>query len=343
MTAPTTRPTTSELRRDPILRRWVIVAPERAGDLAPYRATVPEPASADPCPFCPGAEHLNPTEIARAAGADGWAVRVMPDRHPVLRIEGSVGQRGVGMFDLMNAVGAHELVVDTPSHTDQWADFAPDHMQRLLETYRARTLDLRRDERFRYVLALKNHGAAWSRYSHAHSHVIATPFAPKRIEDEFTGAREYHRLKERCAFCDQIAEELHAATRIVAHGDGFLAFCPFASEHPYEVWVVPLAHAADFGAVADQGLGRLGALLVHVLARLRAVLGDPAYGVALHSGPLDGSHAAAFHWHWEIVPLVQHVLGMEWATGVSSNPVPPETAAFSLRADPQLGAGTTRG
>jgi UDPglucose--hexose-1-phosphate uridylyltransferase len=325
------RPTTSELRRDPILRRWVVIAPDRIADLAPRRPAPLDPTPPEDCPFCPGAEATNPVEIARAADGGDWVIRVTPDRRPLLRIEGGLDRRAVGMHDSMNAVGAHELVVDSPHHARTWADFEPAHMARLLGVHRDRVRDLRRDPRFRAAVVLSNHGAAWSRFSHAHSHVIATPFLPRRVEEELAGADVYHRRKERCAFCDQIAEEAAARTRIVAERPGFVAFVPYAAQHPYELWVLPTTHAADFAAVSDASLPELGALVVDVLRRLRATLDDPAYGVALHTGPLDGSHAATYHWHWEIVPLIGSALGMEWATGIVSNPVPPEAAADALR------------
>jgi UDPglucose--hexose-1-phosphate uridylyltransferase len=333
------RPTTSELRRDPILRRWVIIAPERTGDLL-HRHGAVEPISEAECPFCPGAEAANPVEIARVSTGTGWTIRVTPDRHPLLRIEGGLDQRAVGMADCMNAVGAHELVVDTADHARTWADFTPAHMARLLAVYRDRLRDLRRDARFRFALVLMNRGAAWSRYSHAHSHVVATPFAPKRIEEELAGCEAYYRRKERCAFCDQLAEERDLHTRIITEQPGFTAFAPYASQHPYETWLVPSRHGPDFWTTPDEALGALATLLVDVTGRLRRALDDPPFSVALHAGPLDGSHAADYHWHWEIVPLVGQELGMEWATGIVSNPVPPEAAADLLRrADPQHETG----
>jgi UDPglucose--hexose-1-phosphate uridylyltransferase len=321
-----------ELRRDPIRRRWVIVAPERGADVRPRRATALAGDVAAPCPFCPGSEHLNPEEIAVVRRDDGWIVRVTPDKQPLLHIEGDLDRRGAGMFDVMNAIGAHELVADTPRHRESWADFAPDQMAALLETYRARIGDLRRDARFRHVVVLKNHEASWSRYPHAHSHLVATPFVPKRLEEELAGAREYHRLKERCVFCDQLAEELRGTTRVVARDADFVTFAPFASEYPFEQWLAPIRHEADFSALPDAALPRLAERVTDALSRLRAALGDPPYSAVLHAGPLDGRDHAAFHWHWEIVPHLGHELGMEWATGIFSNPVAPEEAACRLRA-----------
>lgn len=263
--------------------------------------------------------------------AGEWRVRVTPDKHPLLRIEGQLAPRGAGMFDLMNAVGAHELVTDTPEHAQTWSDLPPTQMVRLLQTYRDRLRDLRRDPRFRYVSVLKNRGAVWSRYPHSHSHVIATPFTPRRIEEELGGAREYFRHKERCAFCDQLVETLGGTERVIARRGELVSFTPFASAYPYETWISAVAHQADFGAVDDETLVPLAELLVDTLARLGKACDDPAYSVALHAGALDGSDGAEFHWHWEIVPHLGHELGMEWATGIFSNPVAPEDAARRLR------------
>jgi len=320
----------SELRRDPILRRWVIMAPERTRDLVSRRAEVPPPDGSGPCPFCPGNEHLNPDEIAVMPATRPWSVRVTPDKRPLLRIEGDPDRRAAGMFDVMNPIGAHELVTDTPEHEVAWAEFTAADMIRLLEMYRARTIDLRGDRRFRHVFVLKNHGAVWSRFAHAHSHVIATPFTPKRLEEELAGAREYHRMHERCVFCDQLTEEVRTGARVVARNREFVTFTPFASEYPYEMWIAPLRHAADFGTISDAALEPLAELLVDALARLRDGLDDPPYSVVLHAGPLDGSDRAEFHWHWELVPHLGHELGMEWATGIFSNPVLPEDAVQRL-------------
>ena len=322
----------SELRRDPILRRWVIIAPERGADLVPRRAERQAAEAMGPCPFCPGHEHLNPEEIAAQRDGEDWAVRVTPDRQPLLHIEGDLGRRGAGMFDVMEAIGAHELVADTPAHDEAWADFSPVHMARLLGMYRSRGADLRRDHRFRHVVVLKNHGAVWSRYRHAHSHVVATPFTPKRLEEELAGAGEYYRMKERCVFCDQVAEELAAGSRVVARNRDFVTFAPFAAEYPYELWISPIRHAADFSAVPEEALAPLAELLVDALGRMRDALEDPPYSVVLHAGPLDGHGQAEFHWHWEIVPHLGNELGMEWGTGILSNPVPPEETARHLRA-----------
>lgn len=327
----------SDLRRDPLLRRWVMIARERQGDLCLGPPPLPRRAEA-PCPFCPGSEHLNPQELyvirgdRSPANPHGWLVRVTPDHRPLFRIERTLERKGIGPFDLMSGVGAHELVADTPDHHAHWADFDRVHMERLLRCYVDRFNELRRDRRLRHAVVMKNHAAPWSRFRHQHSHVVAMAFAPRRLEDELAGARDYYAIKERCVFCDVLRDEERRGERIVCGNSEFVAVVPFASGFPFETWVLPRRHAADFGAAGDLLLGELAALLVETVSRLRTTLHDPQYSVAVHSGPLDGDDAALFHWHLEIVPQIGSEIGMEWATGVFCNPVPPEQAAAALRA-----------
>ncbi|MBZ5652961.1 MAG: DUF4931 domain-containing protein [Acidobacteriia bacterium] len=327
----------SELRRDPLLRRWVIIAPERRADLIDRRLK-PAPITGDsPCPFCPGNEHLNPSEILVIRGertnqnAPGWLVRITPDQRPLLRIEGTLERRGVGQFDLMSATGAHELVIDTPNHDAHWADFDVPHMERLLRSYLTRYNDLRNDRRFRHAVIMKNHGAPWSRYPHQHSHIVAMPFIPRRIDDEFIGAKEYFDLKERCVFCDALREEETRQERVIAANADFVAIAPFASGFPFETWILPRRHMADFGAIGERGLPALAGIFQETMSKLRTTLNDPHFSLVLHSGPLNGERSAEFHWHWELIPHLSGELGLEWATGVYFNPIAPEDAAACLR------------
>lgn len=261
----------------------------------------------------------------------GWAVRITPDQKPLLRIEGEVQRRGIGLFDLMSATGAHELVTDTPDHAAHWADFDPAQMERLLASYLSRYNDLRKDLRFRHVVIMKNYGAPWSRYPHQHSHVVAMPFTPRRIDDEFLGAKEYYALKERCVFCDALREEETRQERIIAANGDFVALAPFASGFPFETWVLPRRHMPDFGGLSARDLPALAAIFQETMSRLRTTLRDPHFSLALHSGPLTGGRDEEFHWHWELIPHLSGELGMEWATGVYFNPIAPEDAAACLR------------
>lgn len=342
----------SEIRRDPVIGRWVIIAPERAARPEPVPLNLPERQPA-PCVFCGGQEALDPHEIfaVRAAGTaantPGWQVRVLPNKYPVLRIEGKFTREGVGMFDRMSGVGAHEVIVETPEHDVQLADLPAGHIAAVMRTYRARMADLGGDDRFKYVLIFKNQGyLAGATISHPHSQLIATPVTPKRVKEELAGAEKYYDFKRRCVFCDIVRQETALTTeRLVFENDAFAVISPFAARVPYETWIVPKAHACDFTAIRDGDCLALAEALKHILLRLRTVLGDPPLNYLIHTAPFrrprPGYWATIqhdFHWHLEVLPRLTRAAGFEEGSGFYINPVAPEEAAALLRAAPNVPA-----
>jgi UDPglucose--hexose-1-phosphate uridylyltransferase len=326
------------LRKDPVTQRWVIIAPDRA-DLAdrPVLRSV-EAIPPKLCPFCPGHEAQTGTEIhadryaGTAPDAPGWSVRVVADKLPILRIEGQLGRNAEGMYDSMNAIGAHEILIETADHGQHWAELDLLQMERILRAVQQRSADLRNDPRFRQVLWAKHHGWVTSPFQHPHSHVVATPVVPRAIEEELKGVAEYGRWKERCVFCDMLRQELQEGRRIVQREEGVVAFAPFAARFPYETWVVPVSHAHDYGSTPAATLRLLAHTLQGTVRRLRAVLNDPPYALVLHSSPLGEFAREEYHWHLELVPHPFQTLGLEWGTGIYINPVPPEQGAARLRA-----------
>ncbi|RJO66622.1 MAG: galactose-1-phosphate uridylyltransferase [Myxococcales bacterium] len=343
-----------ELRHDPIQRRWVIIAAERGrrpADFMPRREE-PEPKF---CPFCPGHEEKTPAPI-RVYGAKGpvgandpWLVRVMPNKFPALMVEGELDRLAYGPYDYMNGVGAHEVIVETPDHGQQLPDLSLDHLALLLDVYRERLDDLLRDTRLRYVMIFKNYGRlAGATVSHPHSQVIATPVTPRTLSSELRSAMDHYHLKERCLYCDVLAQELAEGVRVVAENEHFVAYCPYASRVPFEVHVFPRRHAADFRHTGKNRLLPLAAILRELLARMRLALDDPPYNLLFHTAPNRDSGAKRagywstldfdFHWHIEIFPRLTQVAGFEWGTGFYINPTAPETAAQFLR-EVQPGGG----
>ncbi|HJQ83758.1 MAG TPA: galactose-1-phosphate uridylyltransferase [Candidatus Binatia bacterium] len=326
-----------ELRKDPIVGRWVIIATERVRRPSdfPRRAAPPAPRA---CPFCPGHEEQTPPEVlaVRDAGAPadgpGWRVRVVPNKFPALRVEGALERRGHGLYDLMNGVGAHEVVVESPDHDRSLAQLPDEALADVLRAYRSRILDLQRDDRFRAVLVFKNHGAeAGATLTHPHSQLIATPVIPITVADELHGARSYHDYRERCLFCDIVRQESDERVRIVAETQSMVAFAPFAARVPYETWLLSRRHAAAFEQLDDEELAALATLLRTVLAKLDRALGDPPYNLVLHSAPFGAGESPSYHWHFELLPKLVALAGFELGTGFHINPVPPEDAARVLR------------
>jgi UDPglucose--hexose-1-phosphate uridylyltransferase len=172
---------------------------------------------------------------------------VVPNKFPALRIEGELDREGEGIYDKMNGIGAHEVVIETPRHEETLSTLPLKNVENILLVYRDRIIDLRRDQRLRYVLVFKNHGvAAGASLEHSHSQIIALPIVPKRVSEEIEGAKIYFNYKDRCVFCDIIRQELQQKHRIIIENKFFVSIAPFASRFPFETWILPKTHYSSF-------------------------------------------------------------------------------------------------
>jgi len=326
-----------DLRKDPIVGRWVIVAKSRAKRPHDFGAeeTLRQGAF---CPFCRGAEQHTPGEILayREAGTQpdepGWRVRVVPNKFPALEIEGDLQKRGDGMYDRMRGVGAHEVVIESPEHLVTTADLSEPQLAEVFAAYRDRLLDLKRDPRLVYGMIFKNVGAgAGASLEHTHSQLIVTPIVPIAVSEELTGAREYFGYRGRCVFCDMIEQELRDGRRIVLDTPGCVAFCPFASRFPFETWILPKPHDSHYEQISPRGTEEIAQITRRVMAKIESALDRPAYNYIIHTAPFDTVALEHYHWHIEIIPRLTRTAGFEWGTGFYINPVPPEEAAEFLR------------
>lgn len=329
-----------ELRKDPVVGRWVIISTERSRRPTNFSPVVPQKSSHF-CPFCPGNEDKTPPEVyafrpnGGAPNAADWWVRVVPNKFPALQIEGTLDRRGEGLYDKMNGVGAHEVVIETPDHAKDLADLEIDHLVQVINAFRARALDLHRDRRFRYVLIFKNHGPqAGATLEHSHTQLIATPIIPRFIMEELEGSRKYFELKERCVFCDIVQQETseNNGRRVVSTSDRFVALAPFAPRFPFETWILPRQHDASFLAIEDAAETRdFAAVLRDTLQRLNRALDRPPFNFVIHTTPVNEGDLEYYHWHLEIMPSLSRVAGFEIGSGFYINPTPPEDAAQYLR------------
>jgi UDPglucose--hexose-1-phosphate uridylyltransferase len=321
-----------QLRKDPISLNWVVQ--EDGETIWP---------NLDVCPFCPGQEAVTPQTIySHANGAGGWEVRVVPHVRPLYRIEGHAQRCGDGVYDKMRSLGAHEVVVESPEHALRLSLLSDQNVAQVLRAFVARLVDLKKDRRFRYVSVFRNQGRlAGQEPNHPHSQISATPFIPRRVVYELRSLQRYFTMKERCLICDIAQQEITQQARTVEVDDQFVAFCPFASRAPYEVWILPIAHHHTF----EEDLGtwerqlHFARVLKSVLLRLESVAQD--YHLILHTSPnLSAKFERAdhwrtlredFHWHFELVPVSHTTSRSYFLKEVYYNSVLPERAAEELR------------
>jgi len=330
-----------ELRKDPIIGRWVIIATERGK--RPHDSVIEEEVvKGGFCPFCPGNEKTTPPEIFayREPGTEpntpGWSLRVVHNKFPALIPEGGLDRRGEGMFDKMAGIGTHEVIIENPDHLTTLTNISIEGFMEVLTAYRERIKTLAEDPRFKYVLIFKNMGrAAGASLEHSHSQLIGLPIVPELVTEELSSSKFYYQYKERCVFCDMIRQELRDRVRIVIENEEFVALCPFAPRSPFEVWILPKNHYSSYVHLPEGSYRLLAEIFSETLQRLEKSLGKAPYNFILHIAPNREQELNYYHWHFEIMPKLTLMAGFEWGSGFFINPTPPEDAAQYLR-DVQL-------
>jgi UDPglucose--hexose-1-phosphate uridylyltransferase len=329
-----------ELRKDPIIGRWVIISTERAkrpADLtmekSRYRGGF--------CPLCPGNEDKTPAEVfafreeSTQPDTQGWGLRVVPNKFPALVTQGELNSQSEGIYEKMNGIGAHEIIIETTDHNANASTLDIDELQHIFLSYRQRITELKQDKRFRFVSVFKNYGEiAGSSLEHPHSQVIALPVVPKRSMEEIEGAQAYYAEKGKCVFCDIIDQELSDRRRVVVENDEFLAFEPFAPRLPFETCVIPKKHISSFEDTDESLFKLMAETFSLILKKINKALNFPPYNYILHTSPFNNSVNDFYHWHFEIIPRLTRVAGFEWGSGFYINPTPPEHAAQHLRETP---------
>lgn len=326
-----------ELRKDPVLGRWIIISRERRKRPTDFLVEKAK-TSGGFCPLCPGNESSTPKEILTFSAngehnvKENWQVRIVPNKYPALVIEGELDKQGEGLYDKMNGIGAHEVIIETPNHEESFSNINVENMALVFKAYKERILDLEKDPRFRYVMIFKNYGkAAGASLEHSHSQLIALPILPRMLVSELSGATSYYQYKERCVYCDIIRQEVQQDVRVVCQNDSFITITPFAPRTPFEMWVLPKAHASAYCNLTEEQLYSLAEIFKETLERLNSCIPNVPFNFVLHTQPLRAGDLEHFHWHFEIVPKLTSIAGFEWGSGFYINPMPPEEAAQYLK------------
>lgn len=358
----------SELRRDPVSLRWVIIAPDRSERpcILKTKDLGKEETFKDitNCPFCRGNEEMTPPEIFRLpknSAKSSWKIRVVPNKYPAVGIEPEI--KHFLFPDLfMTGYGAHEVLIDSPEHNLLIENQPDAQVCLILKGYRERLNDLYKDKLLRSVILFRNHGKeAGATLSHPHSQLIALPVIPFELKIELDGAKRHYEKERSCVWCDslsgllgleykirdftkgEIIKESFLEERVVLKNKNFVAFVPFAARYPYEIHIVPLFHSYSFGLISDKELLDLAWILKRVLKKISKLLNSPPYNYFLHTAPnieADlrrgiSSHWTTikndFHWHFEIIPMTNIAAGFEKGTGFFINTMKPEKAAKALR------------
>lgn len=328
-----------ELRKDPVVGRWVIIATERARRPGVFIGTQDNTFSDKDCEFCNNKEKEIFTLRTDPKGP--WRVKVVPSGTPTLTMDAHFKARGHGFYDVANDYGTHEVVIETPEHIANMADLTQEQIRLVFDTYVVRYNELEKNRDFQYVIAYKNYGsAAGSRkIGHSRSQIIAMSVTPFSAKQKLAGAKQYFTYHERCLYCDMIRQEMEAKTRIVVESEHFLAIAPFAPRFVFETWILPKKHHCDFTQGVVGHIDDLAWIMKQVLTKFKVGLDDPAYNYVIHSAPFRRTPYGLkwktlnedYHWHIEVMPRLTRVAGFEKGSGFYISSIPPESTAEFLR------------
>jgi len=327
------------MRRDPLNNYWVIFAPEKVNTI--IKESSEKEAKFDINPYLPGQEHATGNDILRKvnpAYADkGWSSRVFPAKNPILRVETEKRSKGNGVYDEMLRVGAHEVVVETPRSDIYFDKLSIEEIADAFNIVRERVGDLKNDSRFRYILVSKNRGKeSGGTIDHNYSEIKAFPFVPPLVQKKVDNCIDYFERKDRCLICDIVEQELEDRKRIVFENELFVAICPYASRHPFEIMIIPKRHKNIFDNVSEGAVKELAIMAKTVFAKMRKALNAPAYNCVFHYHPVNSGkneqiEALAYHWHITIIPRITSINSDLLESGVFVNPTLPENAAEFMR------------
>lgn len=326
-----------ELRQNIATKEWTIFSTsrkKRPHDFHSASNLTEQPLQQDDCPFCPGNEHLTPEEKLSFISEDTkkWELRVVANKYPALTMDGSyTRKKHSDFYREMDAIGVHEVVIETPLHNTTIGLMQTEQVRKVLEAYQKRYIALC-NENHRFVTIFRNYGEpAGTSLQHPHSQIIATPIVPNTIRYPIEEAMRYYDDNGACVYCDMINQELFTQERIVFQGKKFLVFEPFAARMPFETWILPVTHSASYGLAKPQELDELADLLNRFLRLLYDKLNNPAYNYIIQSIPCNSERNQFYHWSLVILPRLTRFAGFELGSGMHINFMYPEECAAILR------------
>lgn len=261
-----------------------------------------------------------------------WTLRVVPNKYPAITNDGALQKISDGMFQAVQGLGSHEVIIETPEDNRQTADLSDSDIFNLMQTYAERIRAHKANSGIEYVQIFKNQGAsAGATLIHAHSQLLALPQVPQVIQNEISGAATYFKKHNSCVYCDMIQQEKRLNKRVIFENDTFLVITPYASRFSHETWILPKKHESHFETISQTDIRFCAEALKTALKKIDIALNKPDLNFVLHTAPIQSETLEHYHWHWEILPRVTGIAGFELGSGIHINPTKPEDAAEQMK------------
>ncbi len=326
-----------QIRQNKATKEWVIYAPSRSKRPIDFKQDKFErdklPAHDEKCPFCPGNEDMLPGIITEVNGTNqsGWQLRIVPNKFPAIKPAGENIRTDEGIYLMMEGYGRHEVIIEHPKHNQSIAIMSDEEVNSIVETYHQRYVDLMKEHENMLTLIFRNHGKrAGTSLVHPHSQIIVTGFVPHYIRWREEEAQRYFDEWGRCVFCDILEFEIKNNRRVLVEKNNVVAFVPFHAEVPFETWIIPKKHEADFGNITDEVKADLAEAMREILFKLYDKLNDPDYNFIINTSARYKAGEPQLHWYLQIRPRLTTRAGFEIGSGININPSIPENDADFL-------------
>jgi len=322
----------SEFRYNKLTQHWVLFAPNRAKRPTNFNTLKKSSIqSIQSCPFELGHENKTPNELARIGNEKEWRCRVIPNLYNALSIDTEPKSYKSGNFEIKRGFGAHEIIIETPSHTKQMFEFTTDEFFDYFSIIKLRLKDLKKDIRIKYFSVFKNYGEnGGATLQHSHSQLIATPFVPKTMNKALNYYKQYKEDTERDFFDDLIVDEKNFKKTILFENSSFIAYCPYASRYPFEISIVATKELKSILDFTDIDIYSLSEIIHFCFSKLNSALGTPDFNMLIKNGDIQ-SATNPNRFHIEILPRLYKIAGFELDTDIMVNTFLPETAAEILK------------
>ena len=322
------QPGIGELRLDPLVNEWVVMAAHRQG-----RIFLPPK---ELCPLCATTGDLL-TEVP----ASDYEVVVFDNRSPSLRppqgdwaLPDIVGPQ----TDIGTAAGKCEVICFTAEHGQSFKDLTPLRVRVLLEAWRDRTEELSQEPFIEHIAPFENRGEEIGvTLAHPHGQIYAYSYIPPRVSTMMAAAQLHFDNTGRILFDDVVAREIKDGVRVIARNEHWIAFVPYAARYPFEIHIAPLHPVADLTGLLPAACDSFPSIALEVMNRLDGVFGiEMAYIAAWHQAPVRAGRDI-MRLHWQITSVrrapakLKYLAGSESAMGAFIMDMRPEQSAQQLR------------
>jgi UDPglucose--hexose-1-phosphate uridylyltransferase len=312
-----------ELRWNPIMKEWVIVASHRKDRPMDESGQVK-------CPFCQGASEV----------AGDWKVLSLTNRFSSLSLDPcEPSSKTHWLYEVAPAYGSCEVILETKEHEGDLGDLPVERIKKVIDLFAQRFTDLSSRKGIKYVFEFRNKGKEIGvSLHHPHSQLYALPFIPPVLEKELASSREYRKKEGECLFCRILKEEKADGRRVICENAEAICFLPFAAKWPYETHVYPKRHLQCLPEMSEKERYSFAAILKEIITTYNNLFDfSLPYIMAVHQRPTDSQNYDHYHLHIEFYPphrsrdKLKFTGGVERGTGTFIMDYEPEEKASELR------------